>query len=78
MLCLLQIQIELSMQAKAILMTREAGIELPMTDEIRSNLTEREFLEKSIGATGRLALKPFLRTSRQDIWELHMLSRSGS
>ena len=78
MLCLLQIQIELSMQAKAILMAREAGIELPMTDEIRSNLTELLFLEKSVGATGRLALEPFLRTGRQDIWQLHMLTRSGS
>jgi len=76
MLCLLQIHIELSMQAKAILMAREAGIELPMTDEIRSNLDERLFLEKSIGATGRLALQPILRTSRQDIWQLHMLSQS--
>jgi RsiW-degrading membrane proteinase PrsW (M82 family) len=75
MLCLLQIQIELSMQAKAILLAREAGLDLPMSDEIRSNLAELAFLEKNIGPTGRLALEPFLRNGRQDIWQLHMLNR---
>ena len=78
MLCLLQIHIELSMQAKAILMARESGIELPIGEEVRSNLTEMQFLQKNIGATGRLALEPFLRTGRQDIWQLHMLSRDSA
>lgn len=75
MLCLVRIQIELSMQAKVLLITREAGIDLPMGEDVQANLAELKYLEKSIGPTGRLALEPFLKTSRQDIWQLHMLNR---
>lgn len=75
MLCLLQIQTELSMQAKALLMAREAGLELPVAEEVRANLKELEFLQKSIGPTGRLAIAPFIKTSSRDLWQIYMLSR---
>ncbi len=75
MLCLLQIQLELSMQAKALLMAREAGLALPVTEEARANLQELEYLQKQIGATGRLAIAPFVKTSNRDLWQIYMLSR---
>jgi RsiW-degrading membrane proteinase PrsW (M82 family) len=75
MLCLVRIQIELSMQAKTLLIAREAGLELPMGEDVQANLAELKYLEKSIGPTGRLALEPILKTSRHDIWQLHMLNR---
>ncbi len=31
-----------------------------------------KFLEKSIGKTGKLALKPFLHMSRQDLWQFYV------
>jgi hypothetical protein len=34
-----------------------------------------EFLEKSIGQTGRLAIHPFLKTSRRFLWQLYVLGR---
>ena len=34
-----------------------------------------KFLEKSIGATGKLALKPFLHMSRKDLWQFYVLGK---
>ena len=61
MLCLLQIQLELSMQAKALLMAREAGLDLPVAEDARANLQELEFLQKgsSVNAIGRIKYRRF-------------------
>lgn len=75
MLCLLQIQLELSMQAKALLMAREAGLDLPVPEDTRAKLQELQYLEKSIGPTGRLAIAPFIKTSSRDLWQIYILSR---
>ena len=40
----------------------------------RAKLEEMKYLEASIGATGKLAIKPFLRMSRKDLWQFYMLS----
>ena len=74
MLCLLQIQLELSMQAKAVLMARKAGLELPVAEDARANLQELDFLQKAVGPTGRLAIAPFIKTSSRDLWQIYMLS----
>ena len=75
MLCYLQIYSELSMRAKAQLLAREAGITLAIEPSVRANLDELRFLENSIGATGKLALQPFLQTSSRDLWQLGMLQK---
>jgi hypothetical protein len=36
-------------------------------------LEELKYLEKSIGRTGQMAVKPFLRMSSRDLWQLYML-----
>jgi len=47
----------------------------PDDPEIREKLKEMEFLEKSIGKTGRLALAPILHTGIQEHWQLGMIRK---
>ena len=73
MLCLLRIHLELSLRAKGILIAHSAGVHLPVDDQVRANLEEMRYLEWSIGKTGKIAIKPILRTSARDLWEIYML-----
>ena len=77
MLCLLRIQAELAVRAKGLLLAREAGLEAPVGDDVRANLQELRYLETSIGRTGLLALKPVLRQSARDLWQVYFLEESG-
>jgi RsiW-degrading membrane proteinase PrsW (M82 family) len=77
MLCLLRIQAELAIRAKGLLLAREAGLEAPVGDDVRANLLELRYLERSIGRTGLLALKPVLRRSARDLWQVYFLEESG-
>ena len=52
-LCLLQLQLELALRAKGILIARQAGIDLPVGGEFRPNFAEMKYLEQAIGPTGR-------------------------
>ena len=74
LLCYLRLHTELSMRAKGLLMMRESGFVNKTGEETRAKLEELKFLESSIGATGLLAMKPFLRMSQKDLWQLYMLS----
>jgi RsiW-degrading membrane proteinase PrsW (M82 family) len=65
MLCYLRIYTELAIRAKAVLMARENGLELPMDDRTREKFEELHYLEQSIGKTGCLAMKPFLMMEPQ-------------
>jgi hypothetical protein len=76
MLCLLQVQLELKIRAKGILIAREAGLDLPVGDDVRAGLVELRYLETSVGRTGLLAMKPILRTSSRDLWQLGLLRDS--
>jgi RsiW-degrading membrane proteinase PrsW (M82 family) len=78
LLCYLRIYLELAVQAKGILMMREAGFDVPPAPDVEAKFAELSYLEKSIGRTGRLALMPFLRMSNRDLWQLHMLRASGA
>jgi hypothetical protein len=49
MLCLLRVELELSVQAKAAVMVREAGVILPVHDDTRHALAEVQYLRASIG-----------------------------
>ena len=61
MLCLLRVELELSIQAKAVLMVRDAGVILPVHDDARHALEEVQYLRSSIGRTGMLALAALRR-----------------
>jgi RsiW-degrading membrane proteinase PrsW (M82 family) len=71
LLCYLRIRTELALRAKGILMMRESGFAPALDDATRARFAELVYLEKSIGPTGLLALKPFLHVSRQDLWQLY-------
>ena len=75
MFCLLRLELELSIQAKAMLMAREAGMDVPVDEGLDASLAERGYLQRSIGRTGLLALKPLQVTSRRDDWHRHLLRR---
>ncbi len=73
LICYLRLYLELSIQAKGILLMRQSGFEAPPDPEVKEKFAELRQLEKNIGATGKLALLPFLHTSTRDLWQLHML-----
>ncbi len=77
MLCLLRLELELSVQTKAMLLAREAGLVLPMHPDTLSAIEERSYLRQSIGATGLLALRPLHVTSRRDDWHQYVLAPGG-
>lgn len=74
LLCYLRLHTELSIRAKGLLMMRESGFANKTGEETRAKLEELKFLESSIGVTGLLAMKPFLKMSQKDLWQLYMLS----
>ncbi len=73
MFCLLQIELELGIRAKGILMAREAGLDMPIDEQVVANLAERAYLQRAIGATGLLALRPLHVTSHRDEWHRYLL-----
>ena len=73
MLCLLRLRAELGIRAKGLLMLREAGFEAEPDPAARDTFVELRYLEKSIGRTGMLALRPFIHTSTRDLWQLNLL-----
>jgi RsiW-degrading membrane proteinase PrsW (M82 family) len=75
MLCLLRTHLELAVRAKGILLMREAGFPVRLDAETSERLEEMKFLERSIGATGRLAVSPILHASGRDRWQLHLLGK---
>ena len=74
MFCLLRLELELSVQAKAMLMAREAGLDVPITEDLHASLDEITYLKGSIGRTGLLALKPLEVTSSRDQWHQFLLA----
>jgi RsiW-degrading membrane proteinase PrsW (M82 family) len=78
MLCYLRLHVELALRAKGLLLLRESGIEEPPLDEeTRSKLEELEYLERSIGKTGQLALRPLLVATGKDLWQMQILNQQA-
>ncbi len=70
----LKIHLELSMQAKGIMLARKLGV-VTVPDEYTKDMFEvLKALEARIGPTAKLAIQPFLRRSNRELWEIHMLS----
>ena len=80
MMCLLRLRGELAIRAKGILLMREAGFDAAPDPGggVKAKFDELRYLEKSIGRTGLLALRPFLHTSTRDLWQLNMLTEQVS
>jgi RsiW-degrading membrane proteinase PrsW (M82 family) len=76
MLCYLRLHGELAVRAKGVLLLRESGLaEPPIDAETRDKLTELAQLERAIGKTGVLALRPLLVTTGKEIWQLTLLKQ---
>jgi RsiW-degrading membrane proteinase PrsW (M82 family) len=75
MLCLLQLTTEISVRAKSDLLFREVGLELAPDPELDNHFKELKYLEKSVGPTGMLAIRPLLSQTPRDLWEMHRLAR---
>jgi protease PrsW len=75
MLTFLHLTLELSARAKGDLIRREAGLEVPADPALESHFKELRYLEKSIGPTGMLAIRPLLSQTPRDLWEMHHLGR---
>jgi RsiW-degrading membrane proteinase PrsW (M82 family) len=73
MLCYLRLNAELSLRAKGVLMLRENGLPVTRDAETAAKLTEFDFLKKSIGRTGHMALAPVMRRKSHDLWQLQLL-----
>jgi len=73
MICFLQTYLELSIQAKSFIMQKEQGLEPTIDENTISKLDELEYLKKSIGRSGAIALAPILPMRQKDIWKINML-----
>jgi RsiW-degrading membrane proteinase PrsW (M82 family) len=76
MYCLLRLELELSVQARALVMARDAGLELAADDDLAASLAERDYLQQSIGRTGLLALRPLQVTNTRDRFHRNLLTRA--
>jgi len=76
MIAYIRNHIELSIQAKGVILLKQAGAPVLIDEETRDKFKELKYLEKSIGKTGKLALLPILHTSTRDLWQLYMLKKS--
>jgi len=74
MLCYLRIYLELSICAKGALLMQETGFKVPKDREVEDKIAELNFLEKSIGQTGKRAIAPLVQKSARDMWQLYLLS----
>ncbi len=77
MFCLLQVELELAIRAKGMLMAREAGLDAPADPGLTASLRELRYLQRSIGPTGLLALKPLRVASERDDWHRYLLEQAG-
>jgi RsiW-degrading membrane proteinase PrsW (M82 family) len=73
--CYIRLHLELSVRAKGLLLIKEAGFSVPKDEDLQEKFMELEFLEKSIGPTGKLAISPIFHTSTRDLWQLFMLEK---
>jgi RsiW-degrading membrane proteinase PrsW (M82 family) len=80
MFCLLRVELELAIQAKAMLVARGAGLDVPVHRDAFAAIAEVKCLRKSIGAMGLLALRPLHVTTHRDEWHRYLLAagRGGS
>ena len=75
MLCYLRLYTELALRAKGVLLMRENGLDVEVGERTQEKFSELDFLEKSIGKTGLMAMRPFLHMTRKDLWQLYVLGK---
>ncbi len=76
MIAYIRTHIELSIEAKGVLLLKQAGVPVSIDEETKDKFKELKYLESSMGQTGKLAISPILHTSTRDLWQLYMLEQS--
>ena len=74
MFCLLRVELELAIQAKAMLVARGAGLDVPVHPDAFAAFAEVKYLRKSIGTVGLLAPRPLHVTTHRDEWHRYLLA----
>jgi hypothetical protein len=64
---------ELVLSAESILLGREQGVNVEVGEQIESRLHRMHELEKHIGTAGLRTLRPHLKFTAKDMWEIHLL-----
>lgn len=72
MLCLIKLNLELSIKAKANLMIKAEGLDVPEDNAVKDMINEYYLLKKSIGKTGFMALKPILPIKSHKVWNIEL------
>jgi RsiW-degrading membrane proteinase PrsW (M82 family) len=78
MFCLLRVQLELAIQAKGMLIAREAGLMTKPHEDAFRAIEEERCLRISIGPTGLLALRPLHVSTHRDAWHQYLLRQPSS
>lgn len=76
MVCLLRLQLELSVQARALILARQAGLTLPPDPDLEPTFAEIAALRRAIGVTGMMALRPLALSTEQEAFHRNLLTRS--
>ncbi|MCK9997184.1 MAG: hypothetical protein KAH56_12995, partial [Candidatus Krumholzibacteria bacterium] len=66
---------ELAIEAKGILMLRKESYDIEPGPDLEIKVEELRYLEKNIGATGRLAVMPLRKSGGKDTWQKHLLKQ---
>lgn len=72
-LCYMRIFVELSINAKGLLIMKESGFKSNIDTTVKDKFKEFEYLEKSIGKTGILVVRRFLHITSRELWQIYML-----
>ena len=75
MLCLARLHLELSIQAKGVLIARQEGFDIKPNRSVHDKFAELKYLEKTIGRTGLLALAPIFNMSSRGLWQFYFLGK---
>jgi hypothetical protein len=69
---------ELVLSAESILLGREQGIDIEIGEVIQRRLKKMHALEKHIGHAGLRTLRPHLKFTAKDMWEIHLIEGEAS
>lgn len=76
-ICYLRIYLELSVEAKGVLILKNSGLDLPLSPQVEAQFSELNYLDKQIGKTGKLAIQPLLKLNNTDLWQLSMMRQNA-
>jgi RsiW-degrading membrane proteinase PrsW (M82 family) len=68
---------ELVLSAESILLAREQGVDMEVGREIQDKLRAMHKLEQHIGRAGLRTLRPHLKFTAKDMWEVHLLEHEA-